>query len=77
MDTHIYQSYKIPPYYDSLLAKLIVHGRDRTEAIARLKRSLEEFIVLGVPTTIDFHKEIVNDPRFISGDLDIQFLEKF
>jgi acetyl-CoA carboxylase biotin carboxylase subunit len=77
VDTHIYQSYKIPPYYDSLLAKLIVHGRDRAEAIARLKRSLDEFIVLGVPTTIDFHKEIVNDPRFISGDLDIQFLEKF
>lgn len=77
VDTHIYQSYKIPPYYDSLLAKLIVHGRDRTETIARLKRSLEEFIVLGVPTTIDFHREIVNDPRFISGDLDIQFLEKF
>jgi len=77
VDTHIYQSYKIPPYYDSLLAKLIVHGLDRTEAIARLRRSLDEFIVLGVPTTIDFHKEIVNDSRFISGDLDIQFLEKF
>ncbi len=77
VDTHIYQSYKIPPYYDSLLAKLIVHGRNRNEAIARLRRSLEEFIVLGVPTTIDFHREIVNDARFISGDLDIQFLEKF
>ena len=77
VDTHIYQSYKIPPYYDSLLAKLIVHGLDRAEAIARLKRSLDEFIVLGVPTTIDFLKEIVSDSRFISGDLDIQFLEKF
>ncbi len=77
VDTHIYQSYKIPPYYDSLLAKLIVHGRNRNEAIARLRRSLEEFIVLGVPTTIDFHREIVNDARFISGDFDIQFLEKF
>ena len=77
VDTHIYQSYRIPPYYDSLLAKLIVHGLNRTEAIARLSRSLEEFIVLGIPTTIDFHKEIIHDSRFISGDLDIQFLEKF
>ena len=76
VDTHIYQTYKIPPYYDSLLAKLIVHGRTRQEAIARLKRSLDEFIILGIPTTIDFHKEIVNDPRFVSGEVDVQFLNK-
>ena len=76
VDTHIYQSYKIPPFYDSLLAKLIVHGRDRREALARLRRSLEEFIILGIPTTIEFHKKIVDDPRFISGDFDVQFLEK-
>jgi acetyl-CoA carboxylase, biotin carboxylase subunit len=75
VDTHIYASYVIPPFYDSLLAKLIVHGRDRNEAIARMKRSLDEFIILGVPTTIDFHKTIVDNPGFISGDVDIQFLE--
>ncbi|HUU27486.1 MAG TPA: acetyl-CoA carboxylase biotin carboxylase subunit [archaeon] len=76
VDTHVYQLYKIPPYYDSLLAKLIVHARDRQEAIARLRRSLDEFIILGVPTTIEFHKEIARDPRFISGDVDIQFLNQ-
>ena len=76
VDTHIYQSYKIPPFYDSLLAKLIVHGRDRREALARLRRSLDEFIILGIPTTIEFHQKIVDDPRFISGDFDVQFLEK-
>jgi len=75
VDTHIYASYDIPPFYDSLLAKLIVHGRDRGEAIARLKRSLDEFIIIGVPTTIDFHKSIIENPRFVAGDLDIQFLE--
>ncbi len=75
VDTHIYASYVIPPFYDSLLAKLIVHGHDRSEAIARMKRSLEEFIIIGVPTTIDFHKSIIDNPRFISGDVDIQFLE--
>ncbi|MBN2289932.1 MAG: acetyl-CoA carboxylase biotin carboxylase subunit [Candidatus Glassbacteria bacterium] len=76
VDTHIYASYVVPPFYDSLLAKLIAHGRDRSEAIARLRRSLDEFIIIGVPTTIDFHRTIIDDPRFISGDLDIQFLEK-
>jgi len=75
VDTHIYASYVVPPFYDSLLAKLIVHGRDRGEAIARMKRSLEEFVIIGVPTTIDFHKSIVDNPRFVSGDVDIQFLD--
>lgn len=75
VDTHIYANYKIPPFYDSMLAKLIVHGRDRGEALARLRRSLEEFIIIGLPTTIEFHKSIVDDPRFISGDVDIQFME--
>ena len=77
VDTHIYQMYKVPPFYDSLLAKLIVHGRDRAEALARLERSLEEFIILGVPTTIEFHREILHDQRFIAGDVDVQFLEKY
>jgi acetyl-CoA carboxylase biotin carboxylase subunit len=77
VDTHIYQTYRIPPFYDSLLAKLIVHGRDRQEALARLERSLEEFIILGVPTTIDFHREIIHDKRFVAGDVNVQFLEKY
>ena len=75
VDTHIYASYVIPPFYDSLLAKLIVHGHDRSEAIARLKRSLDEFIIIGVPTTIGFHRSIIDNPRFVSGDIDIQFLD--
>ena len=75
VDTHIYASYVVPPFYDSLLAKLIVHGHDRSEAIARLKRSLDEFIIIGVPTTIDFHRAIIDNPRFVSGDIDIQFLD--
>ena len=76
VDTHIYSTYYIPPFYDSLLAKLIVHGKDRKEAIARMNRALDEFIVVGVPTTIDFHKQIIHDPRFVSGDFDIQFLDE-
>ncbi len=76
VDTHIYQGYKVPPYYDSLLAKLIVHGRNRQEALARLERSLEEFIILGVSTTIDFHREIIHDKRFVAGDVNVQFLDK-
>jgi acetyl-CoA carboxylase biotin carboxylase subunit len=77
VDSHIYQSYTIPPYYDSLIAKLIIWGRTRERALARSKRALEEFVVEGIKTTIPFHLKVLQDPRFISGHFDTGFLEKF
>lgn len=77
IDSHIYQSYAIPPYYDSLIAKLIVWGRDREHAIVRGKRALEEFTVEGIKTTIPFHLKVLEDPRFLSGKFDTSFLDNF
>ncbi|MEG0671791.1 acetyl-CoA carboxylase biotin carboxylase subunit [Clostridium sp.] len=74
LDTAIYNGYKIPPYYDSMVAKLIVHGRDRGEAINKMKRALEEFIIDGVKNNIDFQYEILNNERFISGDINTSFI---
>lgn len=76
VDTAIYQGYTIPSQYDSLIAKLIVHGKDRSEAIAKMKRALAEFIIEGVHTTIPFHKKVLSNPDFISGNFNTQFLEK-
>ena len=75
MDTHAYAQYLIPPYYDSLIAKLITHGRDREEAIERMLRSLEEFVVEGIPTTIPLHLAILRTPEFRSGKFNTKFLE--
>jgi acetyl-CoA carboxylase biotin carboxylase subunit len=77
VDTHAYAGYVIPPYYDSLIAKLIAHGHDRPEALRRMLRALEEFIVEGVPTTIPFHKQVMTDGRFNRGDFNTHFLEHF
>lgn len=77
VDSHIYQSYTIPPYYDSLIAKLIVWGKDREQTIARGRRALEEFTVEGIKTTIPFHLKVLEDERFVSGNFDTGFLEKF
>jgi acetyl-CoA carboxylase biotin carboxylase subunit len=77
VDSHIYQGYKVPPYYDSLLAKLIAHGSDRNEAIARMLRALEEFVIEGVPTTIPFHHVVISSEEFRRGDFDTGFLERF
>jgi acetyl-CoA carboxylase, biotin carboxylase subunit len=76
-DSHIYQSYSIPPYYDSLIAKLIVWGKIRDHAIMRGKRALSEFIIEGIKTTIPFHLKVLEDDRFKSGIFDTSFLEKF
>ncbi len=76
VDTHIYNSYRVPPFYDSLIAKLIVVARTREEAIRRLNRALDEFVIEGVKTTIPFHKYVINTPEFKSGDFDTHFLEK-
>lgn len=76
VDTHIYQGYEIPSYYDSLLAKVIVHGKTRFEAINRMRRALTELSIVGVETNIDFHLEILRDGDFINGNFDIQYLER-
>jgi acetyl-CoA carboxylase, biotin carboxylase subunit len=76
VDSHAYQGYRVPPYYDSLLAKLIVHGRDRGESIVRMRLALESFIVEGVKTTIPFLLELLEDPAVVAGDIDTKFLER-
>jgi acetyl-CoA carboxylase biotin carboxylase subunit len=76
VDTAAYTDYVIPPFYDSLVAKLIAHGRDRTEAIARMRRALDMFVVEGIYTTIPLHQRIMNDPDFIAGKTDTSFLAK-
>ncbi|KPL18274.1 MAG: acetyl-CoA carboxylase biotin carboxylase subunit [candidate division Zixibacteria bacterium SM23_81] len=76
VDTHAYANYVIPPHYDSLLAKLIAHGKDRAEARLRMERALEEFVVEGPKTTIPFHQRVVADSRFQAGDFDTSFVEE-
>lgn len=77
VDSHIYVNYEVSPYYDSLLAKLIVHGQTREEAIMRMQRALDEFVVEGVKTTIPFHRKVMADQRFISGEVHLDFIESF
>ena len=76
VDTHIYAGYTVPPYYDSLLAKVIVHGNDRDEAIARMRQALDSFIIEGVTTTIPFLGRVMHHPDFVSGKVDTKFLER-
>jgi acetyl-CoA carboxylase, biotin carboxylase subunit len=76
VDSCMFQGCKIPPYYDSLVAKLICHGRDRASAISRLKRSLDEFVIEGVSTTIDLHKKILRNEDFINSKYDVNWLSK-
>jgi acetyl-CoA carboxylase biotin carboxylase subunit len=77
IDSHAYAGYKIPPYYDSLLGKLIVHSPNRESAINRMERALEETIIEGPKTTIPFHQAIMKDEKFRSGDFDTNFLKTF
>ncbi len=77
LDTHIYQGYVIPPTYDSLLAKLITFGESRTSAIAKMHRALDEFVVEGVKTTIPFHKMMMQNDHFLSGDFDTRFVDTY
>jgi len=76
VDSHLYSGYAVPPHYDSLLAKLIVWGETRPEAIARARRALDEFIVVGIPTTIPFHQRVVEDEEFQRGDVYTDFVER-
>ena len=77
VDSALYSGCVVPPYYDSMIAKLIVHAPTRAEAIARLRRSLAEFAVVGIKTTLPLHQRIVEDPDFIAGDYTIHWLERF
>jgi acetyl-CoA carboxylase biotin carboxylase subunit len=76
LDSHVYAGYTVPPYYDSLLAKLIVQGRDRPEALSRMRVALESFVVEGVTTTIPFLARVMQNNRFVRGDVDTKFLER-
>jgi acetyl-CoA carboxylase, biotin carboxylase subunit len=77
IDSALYAGYFVPPYYDSLVAKLIVHAPTRTDAINRLRRALGEFAIVGIQTTIPLHQRIVDDPEFQRGDYTIHWLEQF
>ena len=77
VDSGLYAGYKVPPYYDSMIGKLIVYGTTRDECIMRLKRALEEFVVEGMKTTVPLHQRIIRDEAFMSGDYTIKWLEKW
>jgi acetyl-CoA carboxylase biotin carboxylase subunit len=77
VDSAAYAGGVIPPYYDSLVAKLIVHADTRPEAIARMKRALDEFVIEGIKTTIPLHRRIMDDPNFVKGKYSTGFLERF
>jgi acetyl-CoA carboxylase biotin carboxylase subunit len=77
VDSALYAGYRVPPHYDSLIAKLIVHGASRNECLMRLRRGLEEFFIGGIETSIPLHQRLIAAPDFINGDYDIRWLEKF
>ena len=76
LDTHIYSGYKVPPYYDSMIGKLIAHGADRDAAIARMKNALTEIVIEGIRTNVPLHQEIFQHAAFQQGGTDIHYLEK-
>lgn len=76
VDTAVYEGYEIPPFYDSMIAKVIVHGKDREEAIAKMKRALYEFVINGIDTNIELQNRILHDPEYLAGKFDTSFLEK-
>jgi acetyl-CoA carboxylase biotin carboxylase subunit len=77
VDTHAYGSYRIPPSYDSMIAKLIVRGKTRDRAIDKMRRALDEFVIEGIDTTIPFHQQLLRDERFRAGDFTTRFLDDF
>ncbi len=76
IDTAVYQGYEIPPYYDSMIAKVIVKGKDRNEAIQKMKVALSEFLIEGIITNVDFQLNLLRDPDFEMGNFDIGFLNR-
>jgi acetyl-CoA carboxylase, biotin carboxylase subunit len=77
IDSGLYAGYVVPPYYDSMVAKLIVHGRTRNECLLRLRRALDECVIGGIETTLPLHRRLANAPDFINGIYDIHWLERF
>jgi acetyl-CoA carboxylase biotin carboxylase subunit len=77
VETAAYTQYVIPPYYDSMIAKLVVHAATRIDAIMRMQRALNEFIIEGVKTTIPMHKKILDDPQFQKGNISTKFMERY
>jgi acetyl-CoA carboxylase biotin carboxylase subunit len=77
VDTYVYAGYKVPPFYDSMIAKVITHARTRDLAIARMKRALEVMVIEGIKTTIPLHLKIMDDPKFRSGEISTSFMEYF
>ncbi|MBF0622452.1 MAG: acetyl-CoA carboxylase biotin carboxylase subunit [Magnetococcales bacterium] len=77
VDSNVFNGYRISPYYDSMIGKLIVHGKDRDEAIQRMKRALDEYVIGGISTTIPLHRRILKDSTFVSGNYSMHFLEHF
>jgi acetyl-CoA carboxylase biotin carboxylase subunit len=75
-DSALYAGYTVPPYYDSLVSKLVVHGATRNECLMRLRRALEEYVIGGVETTIPLLQRIVAEPDFVNGDYDVNWLER-
>ena len=76
MDSHVYTGYRVPPYYDSLTAKLIVHATTRKNAIARMRNALEETVIEGIKTNIPLHQDLMDDKAFQEGSQNIHYLEK-
>jgi acetyl-CoA carboxylase, biotin carboxylase subunit len=77
VDSHVYGGYKVPPFYDSLIGKIIAHGNTREEALARMAIALESMVVEGVHTTVPFLLELIREPRFIAGDIDTKFVDRW
>ena len=77
VDSALYQGYEVPAYYDSLISKLVIHGRSRNECLMRLRRALEEYVIGGIETTIPLHQQLVSAADFIDGDYDVHWLERF
>jgi acetyl-CoA carboxylase biotin carboxylase subunit len=77
VDSGLYTGYKVPPYYDSMIGKLIVYGSNRDSCIRRLKRALEEYVVEGMKTTVPLHQKLVRDPEFLAGNYTIKWLEQW
>jgi acetyl-CoA carboxylase biotin carboxylase subunit len=77
LDTHVYGGYIIPPHYDSMIAKLITTAQTREEAINKMRRALDEFVIEGIKTTIPFHRKLMDHPDYISGNYTTKFMETF
>ena len=77
VDTYVYAGYTVPPFYDSMIAKVIVHARTRDLAIARMRRALDAMVIEGIKTTIPLHLKIMDDPKFQAGEISTGFMEQF